>query len=174
MWVWVAKLQNSQIQKQSRAGAIWLCCKPSNFSEGFFWWFLKTTETTRLAEICFLYNWLRVTLINKMQKWNTKNKKIYVKFYIKNMSRLVTKPTKWHVRPVKTQPGHPPSLIRVFTVRMKKAWVLSYPLSGQRRLWSDWADAQADLSLRWAQSLCWFCHVAAHIKCVKLIVSRGV
>ena len=36
--------------------------------------------------------------------------------------------------------NHPPSLIRVFTVRMKKAWVLSYPLSAQRRLWSDWAD----------------------------------
>ena len=48
------------------------------------------------------------------------------------------------------QPGHPPSLIRVFALRMKKAWVLSYPLSAQRRLWSDWADAQADLSLRWA------------------------
>ena len=48
------------------------------------------------------------------------------------------------------QPGHPPSLIRVFAVRMKKAWVLSYPLSAQWRLWSDWADAQADLSLRWA------------------------
>ena len=30
---------------------------------------------------------------------------------------------------------------------MKKVWVLSYPLSAQRRLWSD--------------SLCWFCHVAA-------------
>ena len=27
------------------------------------------------------------------------------------------------------QPGHPPGLIRVFAVRMKKAWVLSYPLS---------------------------------------------
>ena len=27
------------------------------------------------------------------------------------------------------QPGHPPSLIRVFAVRMKKAWVISYPLS---------------------------------------------
>ena len=39
------------------------------------------------------------------------------------------------------QPGHAPSLIRVFAVRMKKAWVLSYPLSAQRRLWSDWADA---------------------------------
>ena len=32
------------------------------------------------------------------------------------------------------QPGHPPSLISVFAVRMKKAWVLSYPLSAQRRL----------------------------------------
>ena len=40
-------------------------------------------------------------------------------------------------------------LIRVFAVRMKKAWVLSYPLSAQRRLWSDWADAQADPSLQW-------------------------
>ena len=34
------------------------------------------------------------------------------------------------------QPWHPPSLIRVFAVPMKKAWVLSYPLSAQRRLWS--------------------------------------
>ena len=50
------------------------------------------------------------------------------------------------------QPGHQPSLIRVFTVRMKKAWVLSYPLSAQQRLWSDWADAQANLNLRWAHS----------------------
>ena len=50
------------------------------------------------------------------------------------------------------QPGYPTSLIRAFTVRIKKAWVLSYPLSTQRRLWSDWADAQADLSLRWVHS----------------------
>ena len=46
------------------------------------------------------------------------------------------------------QPEHLPSLIRVFAVCMKKAWVLSYPLGTQRRCWSDWADAQADLSLR--------------------------
>ena len=39
------------------------------------------------------------------------------------------------------QPGHPSSLIRVFTVRIKKSWVLSYPRSAQQRLWSDWADA---------------------------------
>ena len=35
---------------------------------------------------------------------------------------------------------------------MKKAWVLSYPLSAQRRVWSDWADAQTGPSLRWAHS----------------------
>ena len=32
------------------------------------------------------------------------------------------------------QPGHQPSLIRVFAVRMKKAWVLSCSWSAQRRL----------------------------------------
>ena len=57
------------------------------------------------------------------------------------------------------QPGHLPSLIRDFAVRMKKAWVLNCPLSAQRRLirlggcpdWSEtllgWVDAQAYLSL---------------------------
>ena len=40
----------------------------------------------------------------------------------------------------------------VFAVHMKNHWVLGYPYSAQRRLWSDWADAQADLSLRWAHS----------------------
>ena len=50
------------------------------------------------------------------------------------------------------QPGHLPTLIRFFAVCMKKVWVLSYPLSAQQRLWSDWADAQADLSLRWEHS----------------------
>ena len=58
----------------------------------------------------------------------------------------------WVVVLPSDQPRHPPSLIRVFTVCMKKAWVLSYPFSAQRRLWSDSADAQADLSLRWAHS----------------------
>ena len=37
-------------------------------------------------------------------------------------------------------------LIRVFAVRLKKPWVLRYPLSAKRKLWSD----SADLSLRWA------------------------
>ena len=45
---------------------------------------------------------------------------------------------------------------------MKKAWILSYPLSAERRLWSDRADAQTDLSLRLTHMpFCWFCHEAA-------------
>ena len=69
------------------------------------------------------------------------------------------------VRPAKTQISLGiRSLIRVFAVRMKKAWVLSYPLSAQWRLWSDWADAQADLSLRWAHNhIVGFCHEVAHM-----------
>ena len=50
------------------------------------------------------------------------------------------------------KPGHLSSLIRVSAVRIKKYLVLSYPLSAQRRLWSDWANAQADLSLCWAHT----------------------
>ena len=72
------------------------------------------------------------------------------------------------------QPGHPPSLIRVFVIRTKKPWVLSYPLSAKRILWSDWVDAQADLSLRWAYThlvgfvmswlkSCWFQTVATRL-----------
>ena len=82
------------------------------------------------------------------------------------MSRDMAKPTKWVcAQPSEDsdQPGHLPSLIRIFAVCMEKPWVLSYPWSAQRRLRSNWADAQADLSLRWAHSLCWFCHVVAHV-----------
>ena len=56
------------------------------------------------------------------------------------------------------------SLIRVFAVCMKKHWALNYLFSAQWRLWSDWVDAHADLSLCWAHmSFCWFCCAADHI-----------
>ena len=51
------------------------------------------------------------------------------------------------------QPGHPPNLIRVFAVRMKKAQVLSYPLSTQWKLWSNCRDAQAEATLIWKKKL---------------------
>ena len=66
------------------------------------------------------------------------------------------------------QPGHPPSLIRVFAVRMKKAWVLSYPLSAQQILWSDWAVSQTDLRLHWAHS-----HFVGFVMRRLILYSRG-
>ena len=64
---------------------------------------------------------------------------------------------------------------RVFEVRMKKHWVLSYPLSALRRLWSDWANAQADLSLRCAHMpYCLFCHEAAQLSRMCLVLFRRV
>ena len=66
------------------------------------------------------------------------------------------------------QPGHPPSLIRVFPVCMKKAWVLSYPLSAQWRLirpggCTGWSDSSLGahailLVLSWGRSCCTGAH----------------
>ena len=60
------------------------------------------------------------------------------------------KTNKMTVRPAKTQISQGIRSVWVFAVRMKKALVLSYPLSAQRRLWlwPTWTDVQADLSLR--------------------------
>ena len=46
----------------------------------------------------------------------------------------------------------------------RKLGYLRHPLSAQRRLWSDWADAQADLSLRWAHSH-FVCFVMRRLLC---------
>ena len=62
------------------------------------------------------------------------------------------------------QPGHLPSLTRVFAVRLMGSSGPKLSSSGQRRLRSDWADAQADLSLHWAHlPFCLFCHDVAHV-----------
>ena len=53
---------------------------------------------------------------------------------------------------------------RVFAVHSVGSWGPKLPSCGQPRLWSDWAHAQADLSLRWARMpFCWFCHDAAQL-----------
>ena len=64
------------------------------------------------------------------------------------------KTNKMSVSPAKTQIrlGIRPVWSESSLVRMKQHWVISFPLSAQRRLWSDWADAQADLSLRWTHT----------------------
>ena len=38
------------------------------------------------------------------------------------------------------QPGHPPSLIRVFAVRFMDSWGPNASSCGQRRLWSGWSE----------------------------------
>ena len=58
--------------------------------------------------------------------------------------------------------------IFLLTFSLCAQWVASYGPNlsscGQQRLRSDWADAQADLSRRWAyMPFCWFCHDAAHL-----------
>ena len=69
-----------------------------------------------------------------------------IRKHIKHInSRLMTKLKKWHVCPAKTQISLG-SLIRVFAVYSVGSWGPNVSSRGQRRLWSDWADAQADLS----------------------------
>ena len=75
----------------------------------------------------------------------------------------MTKPTKWLMRPAKT-------LISLDTqsdqsIRCSHEGALGPELPIRHsELWSDWADAQADLSLCWVhRSSCWFCHAAAHV-----------
>ena len=103
--------------------------------------------------------------------WDCMNAKVHLSLHCSPMWQVpfkhglahlscdTTNPTKWHVRPAKTQInlGIPP-VWSVFAVCMKKAWILSYLLSTQRRLWSGWADSQADPSLCWMHMpFCWFC-----------------
>ena len=101
--------------------------------------------------LCALLNYL-VQILGWLQQffgW----KCVWIFTVLGNMSRDMTKPTKWVCAQHRLRSAWASAQVwSVFAVRMKKAWVLSYPLSAQWRLWSDWADAQADPSLRWAHS----------------------
>ena len=59
--------------------------------------------------------------------------------------------TRLHVRPANSDhTAHPRRLIRGVAVRLKTLWNFGYPQNAPRRLWSDCADAQSDLNLRWS------------------------
>ena len=83
-----------------------------------------------------------------LEAWHRKFTEVCVLIISNN--QCMTKPTKWHVCQHSDQPGHLPSLIRVFSVCSMGSWGPKLSSCRQQRLWSDWADAQADLSLRWA------------------------
>ena len=118
-------------------------------------------ETARMRRLAWTF---AARIRDKYQIRLTRSMTWYSKaglvFNIINLTSLMTKPTEWFVRPAKTQISqgiHP--FWSGFAVRMKKPWALNFLLSAQWKLWSDWADVQADPSLRWAQrSFCWFCH----------------
>ena len=62
----------------------------------------------------------------------------------------MTKPTKWHVRPAKTQISL--GICPVWSVSLLSAWrkLGSWATHwAHSKDWSDWADAQADQSLHW-------------------------
>ena len=66
------------------------------------------------------------------------------------MSHLMTKLTKWSVRPAKTQISQ---FDQSSHMRSVGSWGPNVSSCGQLRLWSNWAD----LSLRWAHMpFCWF------------------
>ena len=89
-------------------------------------------------------------------------RRIEKKWHLSHLMTKMTNPTKWHMRPANTQIslGIRP-VWSEFTVRMNLGSLATHWVYSED--WSDWADAQADLSLRWAhRSFCWFCHEAAH------------
>ena len=77
------------------------------------------------------------------------------------LCRSMTKRTKWLVRPAKTH-------ISLGT----RPWLIMGSLAtnlAHSEDWSDWVDAQTDLSLHWAhRSLCWFCHAATQVQFTNL------
>ena len=81
------------------------------------------------------------------------------------MSRLMTKPTKWPLRRAKTRISL--GICPLWSESLQFPWRNIGPLTtywAHSEDWSDWTDAQADLSLRWAHmSFCWFCRAAAQI-----------
>ena len=113
---------------------------------------------------------LKASIINAWQFHNiptAKSNLLYERMSIRHMSRDMTKPTK----SVCAQR------------RLRSAWASAQsdqslrcpqeeslgpylPIQRNPRLWSDWADAQADLSSLGTHSFCWFCNVVAHIKII--------
>ena len=69
---------------------------------------------------------------------------------VKHFSRRTTFLTRLHVRPAKTKTSlRVRAVWSVFAVRLKTVLILGHRQSALRRLWSDCADMQADLNLRW-------------------------
>ena len=77
------------------------------------------------------------------------------------LCRLMTKPTEWLCTQWRLRSAWASDQSLLCTQWVAKD--LNF-LHADSEDWSDWADAQADLSLRWAHKpFCWFCHEAAQL-----------
>ena len=83
----------------------------------------------------------------------------------REMSRLMTKPTKWLCAQRRLISAR--AFAQCDQSSLCAQWVAKDPRvlrADSEKLWSDWVDAQADPSLRWTQMpFCWFCHETAQI-----------
>ena len=96
--------------------------------------------------------------------WQYKSSHATETLHILYLRCLIIKPTKWPLHPAKTLISlgiHP-----IWSESSLSAWRNSESSATQWahcKDWSNWVDAQADLSLHWAHiSFCWFFHEAAH------------
>ena len=81
----------------------------------------------------------------KIQWWTIRSSYIWAASWQKQQNGMCTQQ---RVRSAWASAAWPESSLSAW----KKKSILSYPLSAQRILWSDWVDAQADLCLRLAHS----------------------
>ena len=105
----------------------------SRFSSPIYW--RKECHTdiilSKSEKYCYFASYLHS--YSRVRGWSRQNTQT---------SRRMKKPTTWPLRQAKTQISLGIRLdLSVVAVCMKKHWVLSYPLSARRRLWSAWSES---------------------------------
>ena len=132
------------------------------FLNEYFW--AKIFSFVIWLSFCFISGNELSDIHEKKLPCCTECRKVFQSLSHLNMSHLMTKPTKWHVRSVKT-----PISLGIRPVWSESSlcaqWLAKDPsfLHADSEDWWDWVDAKADLSLHWAHMpFCWFCHERAH------------
>ena len=129
-----------------------------------------STKCRTYSTILIKFNVQSIVRMNFIWDCNPNEQKKYGRkpklYRIENhLSCSMTKLTKWHVHPAKTQISL--GICPVWSESSLSAWRNIGPLTIYWALSEDWldgADAQADLSLRWAHmSVCWICRAKAHL-----------
>ena len=114
--------------------------------------------------ICFLVSLIPPPRFSKPLGWYHNVKLFFYMYSMRNVAgvifKKITKQIKSETRLMShdmRKPTMSPYATRGLrsnqpSLHMKKCWDLSYSLSAQQRLWSDWVDTISDQSLRWAHT----------------------